>query len=100
MRFAPKFRFAASTLILVLALALGGGIRAQSTDKIKSAYSKAEYRIVMRDGVKLFTSVYAPRDTSQSYPILLLRTPYSVAPYGADAYRDNLGPSFAFIDDK
>jgi uncharacterized protein len=100
MRFTPTFRFAAATLILVLALGLGAGMRAQSPDKIKNAYNKAEYRIVMRDGVKLFTSVYAPRDTSQSYPILLLRTPYSVAPYGAEAYRDNLGPSSAFIDEK
>jgi putative CocE/NonD family hydrolase len=29
-----------------------------------------------------------------------LRTPYSVAPYGADVYRDNLGPSLAFAGEK
>jgi predicted acyl esterase len=54
----------------------------------------------MRDGVRLFTSVYMPKDTSQSYPILMLRRPYSVAPYGEGAYRDNLGPSAAFVDEK
>ena len=54
----------------------------------------------MRDGVKLYTTVYAPKDTSQSYPILLTRTPYSVAPYGPDAYRDSLGPSSTFIDER
>jgi putative CocE/NonD family hydrolase len=45
-------------------------------------YTKAEYRIPMRDGVKLYTIVYSPKDTSQHYPFLLFRTPYSVAPYG------------------
>lgn len=47
----------------------------------------------MRDGVKLFTAVYIPKDTSQSYPILLNRTPYSVAPYGPDTLRSKIGPS-------
>jgi predicted acyl esterase len=50
----------------------------------------------MRDGVRLFTSVYVPKDTSQKYPILIQRTPYSVAPYGVDNYRTFLGPSDAF----
>jgi uncharacterized protein len=87
-------------LIPLAVLVLAAGIGAQSPDAIRTAYGKSEYRIVMRDGVKLFTSVYTPTDTSQSYPILLLRTPYSVAPYGADAYRDNLGPSLAFAGEK
>jgi predicted acyl esterase len=61
-------------------------------------YTKHEYRIPMRDGVKLFTSVYVPKDDSGALrvPILLLRTPYSVGPYGIDRYRNNLGPSAAF----
>jgi uncharacterized protein len=46
--------------------------------------------------VKLFTSVYAPKDASQSYPILMKRTPYSVEPYGADHYPNSLGPSDLF----
>ena len=50
----------------------------------------------MRDGKQLFTAVYVPKDTSQTYPILLNRTPYSVAPYGVDHYRENLGPSEHF----
>src|SRR3954454_23467082 len=50
----------------------------------------------MRDGVRLFTAVYVPKDTAQKYPILLTRTPYSVSPYGADRYKDNLGPSALF----
>jgi putative CocE/NonD family hydrolase len=43
--------------------------------------------------VKLFTAVYEPKDKSQKYPILLNRTPYTVAPYGADKFRASLGPS-------
>jgi putative CocE/NonD family hydrolase len=50
----------------------------------------------MRDGKKLFTSVYAPKDDSQPWPILFDRTPYSVAPYGVDEYRASLGPSDLF----
>src|SRR5262252_1272097 len=98
MVFTQKVRPWGAVLISVIGLAVV--TLAQTSDKIKAGYSKAEHRIVMRDGVKLFTTVYAPKDTSQSYPILLTRTPYSVAPYGPDAYRDSLGPSSAFIDEK
>jgi hypothetical protein len=47
----------------------------------------------MRDGKKLFTSVYVPKDSSRPYPLLLTRTPYSVAPYGVDQFRTRLGPT-------
>jgi len=57
---------------------------------VRDHYTKFEYRIQMRDGVHLFTSVYAPKDTSHPYPFLMTRTPYSVAPYGLDQYRRNL----------
>ncbi len=62
----------------------------------RAHYTKYDYRIPMRDGVKLFTSVYVPKDKSQVYPILMQRTPYSVAPYGVDNYRTSLGPSDLF----
>ena len=55
-------------------------------------YTKYEYKIPMRDGVKLFANVYVPKDGSQRYPILMQRTPYSVAPYGVDNYRTHSGP--------
>src|SRR6266481_5973556 len=60
---------------------------------VKEHYTKYEYRIAMRDGVRLFTSVYVPKDDSKAYPFLINRTPYSVAPYGVDQYRTQLGPS-------
>jgi putative CocE/NonD family hydrolase len=60
--------------------------------RIKERYTKREVKIRVRDGVQLFTSIYVPRDTSKRYPVLLSRTPYSVAPYGTD-YKATLGPS-------
>src|SRR5437667_10231619 len=59
-------------------------------EPLKATYTKYEYRIPMRDGVKLFTAVYVPKDDSQTYPILLTRTPYSCQPYGIDKYPDDV----------
>ena len=53
----------------------------------------------MRDGVKLFTAVYVPKDTTQAYPIMLNRTPYRVGPYGTDKFPDLLGPNIKFTKD-
>jgi putative CocE/NonD family hydrolase len=63
---------------------------------IKANYTKFEFRIPMRDGKRLFTSVYVPKDTSEPWPFLMDRTPYSVAPYGEDQYKTSLGPSAEF----
>ena len=61
--------------------------------EVKEHYTKYEYRIPMRDGVRLFTAVYVPKDSSRPNPFLISRTPYSVSPYGVDQYRTQLGPS-------
>ena len=53
----------------------------------------------MRDGTKLFTAIYSPKDTSRSYPILLLRTPYSCRPYGEDKFRSKIGPNEYLMKD-
>ncbi len=64
---------------------------------IKANYTKYDFRIPMRDGVKLFTSVYIPKDRSVAYPILMIRTPYSIGPYGVDNYPRRLGPADPFV---
>jgi putative CocE/NonD family hydrolase len=89
---------AIATISLLAALLLiAPSLRAaQNADNVKARYTKYEYRIPMRDGVRLFTSVYVPKDSSQQYPILLTRSPYSVAPYEVDNYRRTLGPSEHF----
>jgi uncharacterized protein len=64
---------------------------------VRAHYTKYEYRIPMRDGKRLFTAVYVPKDAAAGpYPFLMERTPYSVAPYGEDQYPRRLGPSEEF----
>lgn len=57
---------------------------------VKEHYTKKEYTIAMRDGAKLFTAVYAPKDTKEKHPFLMIRTPYSCAPYGEDKFQPRL----------
>ena len=61
----------------------------QNADSIWFAdnYTKMEQQIPMRDGIKLFTSIYIPKDNSEDHPILMTRTPYSCAPYGEDKWK-------------
>jgi uncharacterized protein len=63
---------------------------------VRAHYTKYEYRIPMRDGVRLFTAVYVPKDQSKAYPFLMTRTPYTVAPYGEDNYAEHLGQGEEF----
>ncbi len=60
---------------------------------VRAHYVKREARIPMRDGTTLFTAIYQPKDPKGPVPILYKRTPYSVSPYGEDAFPDSLGPS-------
>jgi putative CocE/NonD family hydrolase len=71
---------------------------AQQTDSayVREHYTKIERSIPMRDGVKLFTAIYIPKATGK-YPFMINRTPYTVAPYGADKFKTNLGPSSLFL---
>ncbi len=85
--------------LLLSALAFAALVAAQGLEYVKANYTKYEFRVPMRDGKRLFTSVYVPKDQSKSYPILLNRTPYSVAPYGVDQYKPDLGPSPLFGKD-
>ncbi|MCX7874672.1 MAG: CocE/NonD family hydrolase [Melioribacteraceae bacterium] len=78
---------------LLVILLISNLVFAQGVEWIKSNYSKKEYRVPMRDGVTLFTSVYTPKDTTKNYPIILMRTPYTVSPYGEDKFPNNLGPN-------
>ncbi|MFI5156880.1 MAG: CocE/NonD family hydrolase, partial [Chitinophagales bacterium] len=53
----------------------------QDSAWIRENYTKMEKYIPMRDGIKLFTAIYMPKDQSEKHPILMTRTPYSCAPY-------------------
>ena len=60
---------------------------------VEENYTKMEVDIPMRDGTKLHTTIYSPKDTSTEYPILMQRTPYSSRPYGEDQFRSKIGPN-------
>ncbi len=65
----------------------------QKNSYVTDHFDKQEVTIEMRDGIKLHTSIYSPKDKSKSYPILLKRTPYSCKPYGESEYPATLGPN-------
>jgi hypothetical protein len=65
----------------------------------KEHYDKKEVTITMRDGIKLHTTIYSPKDTSKKYPILFQRTPYSCRPYGESEFRTKIGPNVAMMQE-
>ncbi|HMD01315.1 MAG TPA: CocE/NonD family hydrolase, partial [Ferruginibacter sp.] len=69
---------------------------AQNADStwLRQNYFKMERMVPMRDGTKLFTSMYVPNDSSEKHPILFYRTPYSCAPYGEDKFSQRLYDSY------
>jgi putative CocE/NonD family hydrolase len=82
-----------ATVIPALFMLLGAarasvsqGIPSADTASLQQLYTKTEYRIPMRDGIKLYTAVYTPKDTSARYPFLILRTRYGVYSYGAENF--------------
>ena len=87
---------AVTILIFAFHISITAQDPAQEASRVKERYTKYEYQIPMRDGARLYAAVYVPKDTSQKYPFLLTRTPYSIAPYGVDNYRTSLGPSEHF----
>lgn len=100
-----KFKLFAVFLSLIFIGACNTGtleISVQETEHqyIIDNYNKQEFQIPMRDGVKLFTAVYTPKDSKTKYPILYIRTPYSLKPYGNDSFPKTLGSSVLLAHDK
>jgi uncharacterized protein len=87
-------------LILLLPLACTAqGRRAAEPDYVKNNFDKQEVYIPMRDGKRLYTVIYTPKDHTRSYPFLMERTPYSAGPYGDSTYRGSLGPNRRLMHD-
>ncbi|KQS31323.1 CocE/NonD family hydrolase [Dyadobacter sp. Leaf189] len=95
-----KISFLSSFLLLCSLAALAQNAVLPDTGWVRNNYIKTEQYITMRDGIKLFTAIYTPKDSSQTYPILMQRTPYSVRPYGVNSYRRSLGPNAYLMRDK
>lgn len=70
-----------SYLLAMLFLFISSTVFSQPTnsDYIKANFTKSEHYIEMRDGVKLYTIVYTPKDNSKTYPILMQRTCYNIS---------------------
>ena len=89
--------------LLLLFLLIPAFIQAQKTDSpftlsqdsayIRNNYTKIEVMVTMRDGINLFTQVYAPKDIMSKFPIIMQRTPYSCQPYGLDKFRKRISPN-------
>jgi hypothetical protein len=100
-----KIRFGLVAVCLFVVAEYGGWAQASGASQeefIKTHYAKFEYRIPMRDGVKLFVSVYTPQagafKDAGPYPFLMTRTPYSCGPYGEDKMPARLGPSQELLE--
>ena len=97
----PKYLFFVFLSVIVCRVSFYGQAAQPAPENelaayIKANYDKREVMIPMRDGVKLFTSIYEPKDKTQKYPVMFDRTPYTVSPYGADKYKNSLGPNGLF----
>ena len=104
-----KIRVGLVAVCLFVATEFGAGAQVQAQtlgtsqeEFIKTHYAKFEYRISMRDGVKLFVSVYTPQagafKDAGPYPFLMTRTPYSCGPYGEDKMPARLGVSQELLE--
>ncbi|MBL8829644.1 MAG: CocE/NonD family hydrolase [Planctomycetaceae bacterium] len=93
-------RVGTAAIVVIALLITAPRLSAQGRDYLAAHYDKHEYQIPMRDGAKLFTAVYTPKDHSQTYPLLLFRTQSGIPPYGADQFPANLGPSAHFPREK
>ena len=81
-------------LLFIAFLVITTGVLAQnSPSNVGDSYTKKEVQIKMRDGATLFTAIYAPKDQSKKYPMIMQRTPYSCATYGATEFKKSIGPS-------
>lgn len=91
-----RFKF---SWLAVLLLFTGTSGFAQLSDSayVRQNYTKIERNIPMRDGIKLFTAIYIPKDKKNKYPFMINRTPYTVSPYGEDKFKTTLGPSPLFL---
>lgn len=87
---------AAISMLSFGAFAQRSAVQKQDSAYVRDHYTKMQKLIPMRDGVKLSTVIYVPKEDSKKYPIMFNRTPYSAGPYGETEYKMSLGPSMLF----
>jgi putative CocE/NonD family hydrolase len=94
-----KSIFAPRLVILMIMMTVVYSSYSQSVESLKQKYDKKEVYITMRDGVKLFTSIYSPKNNSSAHPILLNRTPYNIEPGGPANYNFFMQVYSRYTDD-
>jgi putative CocE/NonD family hydrolase len=88
----PEKRLLALTLTLALCAAANAAAQMEEPARVKATYDRRDVMIPMRDGVRLFATIYSPKDSSGGpLPILVSRTPY-----GTDTFLNTIGPSVDF----
>ncbi|MCG9793299.1 CocE/NonD family hydrolase [Flavobacterium algicola] len=87
--------------LFTFVISFGQEQKATGNSYLQDNYTKKEIYITMRDGVKLFTSIYTPKDISKNrkYPMVMMRTCYSIAPYGEDKFSTRVGPNPFMVKD-
>src|SRR4051812_44823504 len=90
----PMLRLPLLALLLLPTLAPA---QESTAEYIRNHYQRKTVKIAVRDGVKLHTIIYAPKDDSQKYPMMLRRTPYGIAPYDEEQMPGTLGPNSSFV---
>lgn len=87
--------------MVAFSILISGEINAQSIPNfVKENFIKTDTTITMRDGIKLYTVIYEPKDNSEKYPFLMERTPYSAGPYGNSNYPNRIGPDTNLMKEK
>ncbi len=81
-------------------LTLCTAAQAPGNFNIKDNFTKMDTTITMRDGIKLYTVIYIPKDNNEKYPFLIERTPYSAGPYGDSNYARRIGPNPSLMKEK
>ena len=95
-----KFSRFFSIVFILLTVLISSCTKTNKTDELEVSktyvhdnYTKKEVQIKMRDGAKLHTTIYSPKDTSKEYPIIMQRTPYSSRPYGEGKFKEKIAPN-------
>ena len=89
--------FSIRTLLVILPMACSA--QGPRPNFVRDSFDKQEVYIPMRDGKRLFTVIYSPKDHTQNYPFLMERTPYSSGPYGDSIYKGGVGPNTRLMHD-
>ncbi len=87
-------------VLFLLAIIPLAAFSQKKANYVKANYDKQEVRISMRDGIKLYTVIYTPKDKKVSYPVMMERTPYSAGPYGDTIYAGRIGPNENLMKEK